>query len=179
MGGHMSRGMGRPLPQGVQSRLSGRVAVAAALVLLLNLAGCAVQPLPPPPWDASKREVDPIGVTATARSYLGAPYRPGGSDPRGFDCSGFVQYVYSRHGIGLPRTTSDQLNHGRVLQTSEIGPGDLVFFDVGRKERSLHVGVYLGGRRFIHSPARGGVVREEDLAAKYWAERFIAVRRPW
>lgn len=112
-----------------------------------------------------------------AHRQIGVPYRYGGSSPQqGFDCSGFVRYVYKQAGIVLPRTTEAMSEIGVALRKSELEPGDLVFFDTRRKPFS-HVGMYLGEQRFIHAPASGGVVQLVDMRAHYWHTRYVGARR--
>src|SRR5258708_12001523 len=92
--------------------------------------------------------------------YLGVPYVWGGESPSGFDCSGFVAYVYAQVGVSLPHYTGAQWNVGVPVSRGDLQPGDLVFFDgLG------HVGLYIGGDQFIHSPHTGDVVRISSLNA--------------
>lgn len=101
------------------------------------------------------------GVIGIASRYLGVPYRYGGSTPRGFDCSGLVQYVYARVGVRLPRTAQQQYNATRHVARSQARPGDLVFFFVGG--RVTHVGIYAGGNTMIAAPHSGQVVRRQSI----------------
>jgi cell wall-associated NlpC family hydrolase len=103
------------------------------------------------------------------------PYRNGGADPQGFDCSGFVWYVFGRHGVALPRTVGEQFRAGRP-QPGGLEPGDLVFFTTVAPGAS-HVGIALGGDEFVHAPSSTGQVRVERLSAPYWASRFVGARR--
>ena len=139
------------------------------LVCLLALAGFAAKTgkaatrLPP------RAE---IGVRATkyARRFLGVPYRYGGMSPRiGFDCSGFVAYVYRHFGVALPHYTFAQYGLGRHVGRRRLAPGDLVFFD-----GLNHVGLYLGHGRFIHAPHSGARVRIERLM---YGGHFVGARR--
>lgn len=99
-------------------------------------------------------------VITYAGQFLGVKYVWGGEDPSGFDCSGFVQYVYANNGVSLPRTTYEQVNSG-ALVTGELKAGDLVFF--GDKTSPHHVGIYIGGGKMIHAPCTGDVVRISEV----------------
>jgi hypothetical protein len=111
-------------------------------------------------------------VVGYAKKFLGTPYVYGGSSPRhGFDCSGFVRYVYAHFGVSLPHSSYAQFGDGRRIGRRSLRPGDLVFFDgLG------HVGLYVGNGRFIHAPHSGTRVRIETLAGWYGA-RFSGARR--
>ena len=117
------------------------------------------------------------GVAGTALSYRGVHYRNGGSDPDGgFDCSGFVWYVFARHGIPVPRTVAEQYRTGMSVNGTELRAGDLVFFNTTGASPS-HVGISIGGDQFVHAPSASGEVRVEHIGASYWAERFVGIRR--
>ncbi len=121
-------------------------------------------------------------VLATADDYLGVPYRWGGTSPRtGFDCSGYVQYVYRREGVELPRTSRQQAvaGQGRPTRWDAAGPGDLVMF-AEPGEAISHVAFYAGDGRILHSTSSGGGVRFDDLGTRrgrWYRERLVAVRR--
>ena len=115
-------------------------------------------------------------VTGTALDLRGTPYRNGGSDPSGFDCSGFVRYVFAQHGVTVPRNVSEQYRAGHTVQAAQIEPGDLVFFTTVSPGAS-HVGIALGGDTFVHAPSSTGEVRVERLSAPYWSTRFVGARR--
>jgi len=106
----------------------------------------------------------------------GVPYRNGGSDPSGFDCSGFVQWVFAQHGVLLPREVREQYGAGQKVALRDVQPGDLVFFQTVSRGAS-HVGVVIGGDQFVHAPSSTGVVRVERFTANYWAKRFVGARR--
>jgi cell wall-associated NlpC family hydrolase len=108
----------------------------------------------------------------------GAPYRNGGGDPSGFDCSGFVAYVFALQGYHLPRTVSEQFYLGRPVDPADVDAGDLVFFTTTAPGPS-HVGIAISATEFVHAPSSAGVVRVEALTASYWASRFLAARRPY
>ena len=116
------------------------------------------------------------GVAGTALSLRGAPYRNGGSDPAGFDCSGFVKYVFEQNGVAVPRTVSEQFRAGRAVQGAQLEAGDLVFFSTVSAGAS-HVGIAIGGDEFVHAPSGAGSVRVERMSASYWATRFVGARR--
>ena len=130
----------------------------------------------PPPVDQTKPSVDTYALTGTALSLRGRPYRNGGADPNGFDCSGFTQYVFGHYGVPLPRNVNEQFATGQAVKPDEIAPGDLMFFATVAPGAS-HVGISLGGDEFVHAPSSTGVVRVERLSAPYWSQRFVGARR--
>ena len=106
----------------------------------------------------------------------GIPYRNGGSDPSGFDCSGFVQWVFAQNGVRLPREVREQYDAGEKIDVRDVQPGDLLFFETVSRGAS-HVGVAIGGDQFVHAPSSQGVVRVERFSANYWATRLVGARR--
>ena len=120
--------------------------------------------------------IDAHALTVTALALRGAPYRNGGSDPSGFDCSGFVQYVFGQHGIAMPRDVKQQFAAGALVEPDELEPGDLIFFTTEAPGPS-HVGLALGADEFVHAPSSAGVVRVERLSTVYWSRRFVGARR--
>jgi cell wall-associated NlpC family hydrolase len=114
-----------------------------------------------------------------AMQLLDIRYRRGGRVPAtGFDCSGFVHYVFAQvFGVDLPGNSAEQYHVGKQIARTEMKVGDLVFFKTHGK-RISHVGIYLGEGRFIHSPTTGERVRVSNLAENYWARRFAGARRP-
>jgi cell wall-associated NlpC family hydrolase len=119
---------------------------------------------------------DGYAIAGTALALRGAPYRNGGSDPSGFDCSGFIYYVFAQHGIRVPRTVSQQFTTGLDVTTSELRAGDLVFFSTEAPGAS-HVGMVIGGDEFVHAPSARGDVRVERISARYWSSRYVGARR--
>jgi len=106
-------------------------------------------------------------------------YRRGGRLPAtGFDCSGFVHYVFANVlGLDLPSDSASQFSNGNEIGRAEMQAGDLVFFRTHGK-RVSHVGIYIGDGRFIHAPTTGQRVRVNRLDESYWAQRFAGARRP-
>jgi cell wall-associated NlpC family hydrolase len=111
------------------------------------------------------------GVVGIAMRYLGIPYTWGGSSPSGFDCSGFVMYVYGQMGVSLPHSSYAQYGAGVAVSQGDLQAGDLVFFDgLG------HEGIYIGGGQFIHSPHTGDVVKISSMTGWY-ASTYVGARR--
>src|SRR5688572_30485614 len=148
-----------------------------AVVTLISVSGCASTGATPQPFPAGRRPdtsaptpapdpetlVSPgagygYAVAGTALALRGSPYRNGGADPGGFDCSGFVRYVFDQHGLAVPRSVGDQYRSGRSVSTDAVQPGDLVFFNTTGGGVS-HVGIVIGGDEFVHAPSTNGVVR--------------------
>jgi cell wall-associated NlpC family hydrolase len=153
----------------VKARLACKAAVTAALLLALAgvAGGCG--------WGHSSR----LGAAAAkeSRRYLGVPYRPGGEDPLGFDCSGLTYFVYHRLGLELPRSAATQAAVGRKVRQNRLRAGDLVFFATGPGREVTHVGIYLGGWKFIHAPGQGKTVIISRLDSDYYARKYHSARR--
>jgi cell wall-associated NlpC family hydrolase len=117
-------------------------------------------------------------LVVNAMSFLGVPYKRGGSSfETGFDCSGFVKAIYEQTaGLVLPRRAEQQAASAQKIDRAELQPGDLVFFNTMRRAFS-HVGIYVGGGKFIHAPKPGAKVRVEDMGIAYWTSRFDGARR--
>jgi cell wall-associated NlpC family hydrolase len=112
------------------------------------------------------------GVVGIAMQYLGTPYRWGGAAPGGFDCSGFIMYVYAQVGVSLPHNAAAQYGYGSPVSKSDLQPGDLVFFNgLG------HNGLYIGGGQFIHAPHTGDVVKISSLSQDWYASTWVGARR--
>jgi cell wall-associated NlpC family hydrolase len=121
---------------------------------------------------------DGRAVAEFALGFRGVPYRLGGTDPAGFDCSGLVQYVFTQYGIFVPRLVEQQYEAGEKIKPSEIRPGDLLFFNTKKRgDGASHVAIAIGGDSFVHAPNSTGVVRVETLSSSYWGGRYVGARR--
>lgn len=114
-------------------------------------------------------------IVNTAKKYLGVPYVWGGTSPRGFDCSGLVQYVCKQNGISLSRTAAEQSKNGKYVSRENLQPGDLVFFASG--SRISHVGIYIGNGNMIHSPQTGDVVKISSINTSYRQRTYAGACR--
>ncbi len=117
-------------------------------------------------------------LAISAMDMLGIHYKYGGDNPEnGLDCSGLVRYVFKdAWGVNVPRTSVELSRSGEKIDTQDLQPGDLVFYNTLRRSFS-HVGIYLGDNKFIHSPRAGGKVRIESMDMAYWKARFNGARR--
>jgi peptidoglycan DL-endopeptidase CwlO len=120
--------------------------------------------------------IDSYALVGAALSLRGTPYRNGGTDPTGFDCSGFTQYVFSQFGLPLPRAVREQYRVGKSVRAEDLAPGDILFFTTTDPGPS-HVAIAIGGDQFVHAPSSTGVVRVEHLGSSYWSPRFLGARR--
>ncbi len=111
-------------------------------------------------------------ILAKAASYLGTPYVYGGASPSGFDCSGFVYYVYGTFGIEVGRTPASQYSAGRQVDKASLQVGDIVLFAGTGGSGITHAGIYAGNGQFIHSPNSRSTVSYSDLTSGYWSEHF-------
>ncbi len=117
-------------------------------------------------------------LVSHALGFLGVPYKRGGSSAAtGFDCSGFVKAMFEQTaGLILPHKAAQQAADTQHINQTDLQPGDLVFFNTMRRTFS-HVGIYIGGGKFIHAPKPGGEVRVDNMAESYWRRRFDGARR--
>ena len=112
------------------------------------------------------------GVVSIALQYLGVPYVWGGASPSGFDCSGLTMYAYAKVGVYLPHNAAMQYGMGTPVARSQLAPGDLVFFN-----GLSHVGMYIGGGRFVHAPHTGDVVKISSLSEYWYSATYVGARR--
>lgn len=115
-----------------------------------------------------------------AKKYLGVPYVYGGASARGFDCSGFTQFVYAHFGYKLPRTATAQAASSLCVSVAkaDLIPGDLVFFKLPSSSKKIgHVGIYVGGGKFIHASSPGDDVKYDSLSSSYYSRNYVTARR--
>jgi cell wall-associated NlpC family hydrolase len=113
----------------------------------------------------------------TAERFVGIPYQWGGNNVvEGMDCSGFVRAVFNLCGLNIPRTSGEQYRAGRLVEREGLLDGDLVFFG-GSAEEINHVGIYVGGGRFVHAPKRGDEIRFSSLDDSYFSRKFVGAKR--
>ena len=143
------------------------------LALVGLLAGCATAPRAPESGPDAGR-----AVAAVAKGLVGTPYRFGGSDDRGFDCSGLAVYAYEKVGIAIPRTAAEQQRSARLVPLRHLLPGDLLFFRI-RSRHIDHVGIYVGDGRFIHAPRSGALVTYGSLRRGFFPRHLVKAGRFW
>lgn len=162
------------------------------LVLLTTITACATHRSQPATTPASHEIVTPSPLpktatvvkprplhekaAATALRQIGTPYRYGGADAGGFDCSGLVYFAYRHAGKQIPRTTGSMWNSLQRVPAAELRAGDVLFFRIEGKVS--HVGMYLGDRRFVHAPQRGREVSVAKLDSPYYRQAYIGAGRP-
>ena len=115
-------------------------------------------------------------IAGFAQKFLGVPYTWGGAAASGFDCSGFIYFVYSNYGVTLPRMADEQYNFGRRVAVADIQPGDLVFYSTYAPGPS-HVGIYVGNGQFIHASSGAGEVTLTAMSKPYYQARFLGACR--
>lgn len=155
--------------------------IVPAAVLLAVLAGCASAP----PQETRRAGSGPSAQQAStpgavaadiALSQVGMPYRYGGTSPGGFDCSGLIYYSYRKAGRSVPRTTSQLWASVTPVERRDLRAGDVLFFNIDGK--MSHVGLYVGGSRFVHAPSSGKTVSVASLNSDFYRQAFIRAGRP-
>ncbi|MBE7038486.1 MAG: NlpC/P60 family protein [Ruminococcaceae bacterium] len=127
--------------------------------------------------DAVNRSRAGDEVVEFAKKFIGTPYVYGGSSPSGFDCSGFVYYVYKNFGVTLNRVANDQRLNGYVVEKADLRPGDIVLFSRTLDGYITHVGIYVGDNQFIHSPQTGETVEIVSMSSGYYGYGYVGARR--
>jgi cell wall-associated NlpC family hydrolase len=148
------------------------------LLLILLFSGCASRPhLLQIESSEPSRNQDQAKILSIAKELIGTKYRFGGTDPTtGFDCSGYVAYVYREAvGIDLPRQTRDQIEMGMHV-SDPLKVGDMVYFKISAPN-AWHTGIYIGHGKFIHAPRTAGAVNIQEMTLPYWKKRFVGARR--
>jgi len=169
----------------VRRRAGWRVVVVVGIIA--GAGGCAAtvpaRPLPfPGGGSASAMDARLSGelrqrVTSNALALRGIPYRSGGGTPtQGFDCSGFVQFVFEESQIPVPRTVAQQYRAAHSVSSRHVEPGDLLFFSTDGPGPT-HVGIVVSEDVFVHAPGSGRVVRSERFDTPYWKQHFVGARR--
>lgn len=146
----------------------------ASLIAVLTALAIFLSPLAA--TDASAANITSSQLSAEAKKYIGIQYRSAGTSTKGFDCSGYVQYVYKNLGVNLPRTSRSMYGKGEAVKKNELMPGDLVFFNTSGSGVS-HVGIYIGQSKFIHSSSSKGVSIASINDPYYWGDRYIGAKR--
>jgi cell wall-associated NlpC family hydrolase len=119
-----------------------------------------------------------VRIANFAIASIGAPYHFGGADAAGFDCSGLARYVHERAGLAIPRTAAEQALAAHPVPLDQLSPGDLVFFGI-KRGRIDHVGVYVGGGRFVHAPRAGRTIAYGGLHHGFYARHLVSAGRFW
>jgi len=128
----------------------------------------------PEPTEKWKNQNERSFLVRVVKTFLGVPYRLGGSTLKGIDCSAFVKKIYEVFNVSLPRTTWEQIRFGKKVEKNELEEGDLVFFKVPtRRASNRHVGIYIGNNEFVHASSRNKEVRVDNLNAPYFSKRFL------
>ena len=142
------------------------------LVGLLSVLAIACATSSPPGSRQVSHTVDRAAIVQTATAMIGAPYRYGGSSPRGFDCSGLVVYSYAKGGLGgLPHSAAALSRLATPVSLDDLEPGDLLFFTLSGHKTS-HVGIYVGDRAFVHAPSGGKHVEKVGFEHVYWRRKL-------
>ena len=151
--------------------------LAAIATICLALAGCSSST--PKPMAFKPAAIAPATshpAVAVAKRMLGTPYHYGGASPKGgFDCSGLIYYSFKQAGMSASRTTQSLYRDAFAVDPTALRQGDLLFFRIEGKVS--HVGLYVGGKAFVHAPSSGKAVSYASLDNPYWRERLIKAGR--
>jgi len=142
--------------------------LAVCCACALAISGASVASAAPDPGSE---------VADLAQQYVGSPYRWGGTSPAGFDCTGFVMWVYGQFGVSMPHNEAGQLSSGERVDANDLRPGDVLVFANTYRRGLSHVGIYLGDGRFVHAVDEAHGVQVSTLWDSYWAPRFVGASR--
>lgn len=166
------------MPDMIYQRAKYRRLLLPVLLLSAAMSGCGGQQALVEPKVSGSRDTGSVAVlskgeqaAAIAKDQLGVRYKYGGASKSGFDCSGLVWFAYSEIGLALPRTTGGLWSALTPVSRPELRPGDVIFFNIAGKVS--HVGLYLGGARFVHAPVSGRVVEMESLDSDFYRNAYI------
>jgi cell wall-associated NlpC family hydrolase len=144
-----------------------RLAVCCAYAAVLTMSASVVRAAP-----------DPGGEVADlAQQYVGSPYRWGGASPAGFDCSGFVMWIYAQFGVAVPHNEAGELASGAPVGSEDLQPGDILVFANTYRRGPSHAGIYLGDGRFVHAADESHGVIVSNLWDGYWGPRLVGASR--
>jgi murein DD-endopeptidase len=151
----------------------------AACFIAMAMLGCASAPSDREIVSAEITPPTAFGdeVTLRAIAQVGKPYRYGGADLNGFDCSGLVYFIHRELGVTVPRTAAEQYSASTPVNVRRLEPGDLLFFRTTKRKRVTHVGIYAGGGRFIHAPQTGREIELRELSDDYYGPRLVGAGR--
>ena len=156
-----------------QARAQAEAAMAARRAQASTAdAAATYAPTSVPEYDPNLASSKYGHVVPIALQYLGIPYVWGGSSPSGFDCSGFVMYVYAQIGVSLPHHAASMWSYGSYVPRDQLEPGDLVFFN-----GLSHMGLYIGGGQFVHAPHSGDVVKISSIHDSWYASTWYGAKR--
>jgi cell wall-associated NlpC family hydrolase len=150
----------------VARNVRGLVVLCACLVLAFGPHTAAAQPAPG------------VQVADLAQQYVGSPYAWGGASPAGFDCTGFVMFVFGQFDVSVPHNEAGQLGSGASIAPPDLQPGDVVVFANTYRRGLSHVGIYLGNGQFVHAVNESHGVMVDNLWDDYWGPRFVGASRP-
>ena len=156
---------------------AGKILVACVCAAVLALSASSALAAPADSSEAESEPTPGAEVADLAEQYVGSPYRWGGASPSGFDCTGFVMWVYSQFGVAMPHNEAGQLASGERVSTDELEPGDVLVFANTYRRGLSHTGIYVGDGQFIHAADERHGVIVSSLSNGYWSPRLAGASR--